>query len=74
MLITPLAPGLAMYTGKYVEHVNDSTGTTTVLPGVQQGVVRHGSTGWRLIAIQSSHPMAMHQRQATMMARISPKT
>jgi hypothetical protein len=72
MLITPLAPGVAMFTAKYWEHVTDTTGTRTDLPGLQQGVVRHGDDGWRFLSIQSSHPMAMHQRQAALMARIAP--
>jgi hypothetical protein len=71
MVITPLAPGVAMFTAKYAEIVTDTTGTATSLPGLQQGVVRHGADGWRFLAIQSSHPMAMHQRQAALMAKIT---
>jgi hypothetical protein len=69
MVVTPLAPGVAAYTAKYVEQVTDSTGTVTDLPGVQHGVVRNGPTGWRLVSVQSAHPMAMHQRQAELVAR-----
>ncbi len=69
-LIKALAPGVAMFSAKYTESVTDTTGTVTSLPGLQQGVVRHGAEGWRFVAIQSSHPMAMHQRQAALMTRI----
>lgn len=71
MVITPLAPGVAAYTAKYVEQVTDSTGTATDLPGAQHGVVRHTADGWRLVTIQSSHPMAMHERQAALVARVT---
>jgi hypothetical protein len=71
MIVTPLAPGVATYTAKYTEHVIDTTGGTTSLSGVQHGVVRHGSDGWRFIAVQSSHPMATHQRQAALVARMT---
>ena len=70
-VITPLAPGLAAFTAKYSEQVTDTTGTVTVLPGVQHGVVRNGANGWRLATIQSAHPMAMHQRQADLVARVT---
>jgi len=70
LVITPLAPGLAGFAGKYAEHVTDTTGTVTELPGVQQGVVRNGPNGWRFLQIQSSHPPLMHQRQAELMARM----
>ena len=70
-VITPLAPSLAAYTAKYTEQVTDTTGTVTILPGVQHGVVRNGASGWRLVTIQSSHPMAMHQRQAELVARVA---
>lgn len=71
MVITPLAPGFASYTGRYVEHVTDTTGTVSVFPGVQQGVVRQGANAWRIMTIQSAHPMAMHQRQAALGARMA---
>jgi len=70
-VITPLAPGLAAYTAKYTEQVTDTSGTVTPLPGVQHGVVRHGATGWRFVTLQSAHPMAMHQRQADLVARVT---
>lgn len=72
MTITPLAPGLASYTAKYIEHVTDTTGTTTDLPGVQNGVVKRGANGWRFVALQSSHPMVTHQRQADLTTRMTP--
>lgn len=71
MVITPLAPGVAGFTAKYAENVTDTTGTVTSLTGVQHGVVRHGANGWRFVAVQSAHPMAMHQRQADMVARMT---
>lgn len=71
MVITPLAPGIATYTAKYVEHVTDTTGTVTDLAGVQHGVVRNGANGWRFLAIQSAHPMTTHQRQAALVARFT---
>ena len=71
MVITPLAPGLASYSGKYIEHVTDTTGTVSDFPGVQQGLVRRGVDGWRIITIQSAHPMSMHQRQAALGARMA---
>ncbi len=70
-VITPLAPGLAAFTAKYTEQVTDTTGMVTVLPGVQHGVVRNGANGWRLATLQSAHPMAMHQRQAELVARVT---
>lgn len=70
-VITPLAPGLAAFTAKYTEQVTDTSGTVTVLPGVQHGVVRNGANGWRLVTLQSAHPMAMHQRQAELVARVT---
>lgn len=72
VVVTPLAPGLATYAGTYAEHVTDSTGATTSLPGVQQGVVRNGAGGWRFVAMQSSHPMVTHTRQGELMARFAP--
>ena len=63
MVITPLAPGVASYSATYTEHVTDTTGTETALSGAQQGVVRHEADGWRLVAVRSSHPMAMHRAQ-----------
>lgn len=72
MVITPLAPGLASYTAKYAEHVTDTTGAVTTLPGVQHGTVRSGTAGWRIVSVQSSHPMATHERQATLVARHTP--
>jgi hypothetical protein len=72
LVIVPLAPGLAAFTGKYAEHVTDTAGVTTELPGVQQGVVRHGENGWRFLTLQSSHPAGTHQRQAALAARVTP--
>ena len=71
-IITPLAPGIASFTALYTEAVTDSSGTTTTLPGVQQGVVRHDANGWRFASLQSAHPQSMHQAQAALMARIAP--
>lgn len=70
MVITPLAPGVAAFTAKYAEQVTDTTGTLTELPGVQQGVVRNGPSGWRFHSLQSSHPMTTHQRQAELARRM----
>ena len=70
-IITPLAPGVASFTALYTEAVTDSSGTTTTLPGVQHGVVRHDKTGWRFASLQSAHPQAMHQAQAALMARVA---
>jgi hypothetical protein len=70
--IIPLAPGLATFTAKYSEQVTDTTGTLTILPGVQQGIVRHDASGWRFVTLQSSHPMAMHERQAQLVTRMTP--
>jgi hypothetical protein len=71
LLITPLAPGMATYSGKYTEHVTDTTGAQTALPGVQHGVVRHEAEGWRFLAMQSSHPMATHRQQDALVARMT---
>ncbi len=71
-LVTPLAPGLATVTALYSEHVTDTTGTTTVLPGVTQGIVRNGPGGWRFQAVQSAHPRATHERQAALQQRLAP--
>ncbi|HEX4931633.1 MAG TPA: hypothetical protein VFV33_00555 [Gemmatimonadaceae bacterium] len=70
-IITPLAPGIASFTALYREQVTDSSGTVTDLPGVQHGVVRHDASGWRFASLQSAHPMAMHQAQAAMVARVT---
>ena len=71
MVITPLAPGVASYSATYTEHVTDTTGTETALSGAQQGVVRHEADGWRIVAVQSSHPMAMHRAQDALVTRMS---
>ncbi len=70
-VITPIAPGLAAFTAKYTEQVTDTSGTVTTLPGVQHGVVRNGAGGWRFVTLQSAHPMAMHQRQMELVARVT---
>lgn len=70
-IVTPLAPGVAAFTGIYAEHVTDTTGTTTILPGVQQGLVRHGPSGWRLETIQGAHPQVTHLRQAEIGKRLA---
>lgn len=70
-VVTPVAPGVAVFTGIYAEHVTDTTGTTTILPGVQQGLVRHGPSGWRLETIQGAHPQVTHQRQAEIGKRLA---
>lgn len=70
-IVTPLSPGLATYSATYVEHVTDTTGTTTSLPGVQQGVVRHGESGWRILAVQSSHPVVTHRQQEALAKRMA---
>lgn len=70
LLITPLAPGVATYSAKYTEHVTDTTGAQTSLAGAQQGVVRR-EAGWCLVAVQSSHPMAMHRQQDALVTRMT---
>ncbi|MBL8984124.1 MAG: hypothetical protein JNL26_18200 [Gemmatimonadetes bacterium] len=71
MVITPLAPGVASYSARYAEHVTDSTGTQTDFPGTQQGIVRHEADGWRILAVQSSHPIGTHQAQAALTTRMT---
>lgn len=71
MVIIPLAPGVASYSAKYAEHVTDTTGTRTSLSGTQQGVVRREANGWRIIIVQSSHPMRTHETQAALTARMT---
>lgn len=71
LVITPLAPGVASYSAKYAEHVTDSTGAQTALPGVHQGVVRHEADGWRITAVQSSHPMGTHRAQDELVSRMN---
>lgn len=71
LLITPLAPGLASYSAKYTEDVNDTSGANTTLRGTQAGVVRHEADGWRIVAVHSSHPMATHRTQEALMARMN---
>lgn len=71
MVITPLAPGIASYSAKYAEHVTDTTGTQTSLPGTQQGVVRREANGWRILSVQSSHPIGTHEAQAALTARMA---
>lgn len=71
MVITPLAPGVATFSAKYAEHVTDTTGAQTALPGTQQGVVRHEANGWRVLAVQSSHPVGTHEAQAALVARMA---
>lgn len=68
-IVTPLAPGLATFTAKYVEQVTDTTGAVTRLPGVQHGIARHGPDGWRLLTVQSAHPAETHQEHAALQAR-----
>lgn len=68
-VIRPLAPGLAMFATKYAEQVTDTGGTVHTLPGVQQGVVKNTAAGWRLVAIQSAHPPATHQRHSALLSR-----
>lgn len=71
LVITPLAPGVASYSAKYAEHVTDTSGAETALPGAQQGVVRHEADGWRIVAVQSTHPLGTHRAQEALANRMT---